>query len=73
MNREIRRRSDVVSIFCNRESTIRLVGSLISEQRDDWQLSRRFMSAESIEKAMQPIPTVENRLNQEVMPALMAG
>ncbi len=73
LNREIRRRTDSVGIFPNRDAIIRLVGAVLAEQTDEWAEGRRYLGLDILAKSrLATAPTNNTPIDKETLPALTA-
>jgi transposase-like protein len=61
LNKEVKRRADVVGIFPNEESILRLIGAVLLEQNDEWQLQHRYMQVEAMAEVMAPPLAAETK------------
>ena len=64
LNKEIRRRTDVVGTFPDRASVLRLVGAVLAETHDEWADTRRYMTVDALLRP-DPVPAVEELMLEQ--------
>ena len=73
LNKEIRRRTDSVGIFPNRDAIVRLVGAVLAEQTDEWAEGRRYLGLEVLTRCrLNIVPDNDTEIGADQLPALTA-
>jgi putative transposase len=73
LNKEIRRRTDAVGIFPNRDAIVRLVGAVLAEQTDEWAEGRRYLGLDLLARCrLNLVLSTEPEIGADNLPALTA-
>jgi hypothetical protein len=62
LNKEVKRRADVVGIFPSEQSILRLIGAVLLEANDEWQLQQRYMQVEAMAELAPPLIEIEGEV-----------
>jgi len=78
LNREVRRRTDVVGIFPDRSSAIRLIGAVLAEQHDEWIEARRYLGLDVLARSRAVLtettePTTDKPTKEDLTPAALTA
>ena len=78
LNREVRRRTDVVGIFPDRSSAIRLIGAVLAEQHDEWIEARRYLGLDVLTRSRAVLtettePTTDKPTKEDLTPAALTA
>jgi putative transposase len=70
LNKEVKRRADVVGIFPSESSILRLIGAVLLEANDEWQLQHRYMQVEAMAELTPPLSEIEGDVTPVACPQI---